>query len=254
MPRATRLQADLSSLNASHFSPVKDYERNLILPSPLQLGEGTALIVDETRMAEGTLSPQGVQSVRALSEVVQRQTLPARFAYCEVAVRTDLPCVIFATASSDGGCRSVFDGGHAVRIPLRSSPSDGSGSGPEGEVGMDTEEGEGEGGLNGDGVQATARNALYWASVRLVDATMGEALVRKAESDFVAARTASSSASSSSSEAGSGARMVDQTDFSRWLTIARLLAVSEGSAEIQERHWLAMRALEAAREKRLGRP
>ena len=87
MPRATRLQADLSSLNASQFSPVKDYERNLILPSPLQLGEGTALIVDETRMAEGTLSPQGVQSVRALSEVVQRQTLPARFAYCEVAVR-----------------------------------------------------------------------------------------------------------------------------------------------------------------------
>ena len=91
------------------------------------------------------------------------------------------------------------------------------------------------------------RHALYWACARLAEATMGEALIRRAEADFISARASAAASSSSSGEA----RMVDQADFSRWLTVARLLAASEGCAQMQERHWAAMRAMESAREERL---
>ena len=87
------------------------------------------------------------------------------------------------------------------------------------------------------------RHALYWACARLAEATMGEALIRRAEADFISARASAASSGE--------ARMVDQADFSRWLTVARLLAASEGCAQMQERHWAAMRAMESAREERL---
>lgn len=265
MPRVTRLQADLASLNAVNFCPVKDYDRNIILPSPLQLGEGTALIVDETSMSEGRLSAQGVQSVRALSGVCQRQTLQAKFAYCDVTVRTDCPVLAFVRSSgnnyndgnggggSDANFKSLFDNGTSVKIPLKidtvytavEAPEDGD-LAESGRMDMDEE-------TPPRSEREQQRTALYWASVRLIDATMGESLIQKAESDFVAARTSSpsSSSSSSSSPSSGSSKMVDQGDFSRWLTVARLLAISEGSGVIEERHWLYMREMEAAREARL---
>jgi hypothetical protein len=95
MPRAVLIKADLAALNAHHYCPEKDYTRNVLLPSPLQVGDGTALVIDETGMAEGTLGPVGMKSARALSCVVQRQSLPAKFAYCEVTVRIMFYCSSF---------------------------------------------------------------------------------------------------------------------------------------------------------------
>ena len=77
----------------------------------------------------------------------------------------------------------------------------------------------------------------WWAGVRLLDVRMGPDLISTAENAFVAARQANSK--------------LDQSDFSRWLTLARLLAVSTGSSEVLPQHWRRMQEIEAEREKRL---
>ena len=45
---------------------------------------------------------------------------------------------------------------------------------------------------------------------------------------------------------------VDGGMFHRWLTLARLVAVSEGAAEISVQHWRHMRQLEGRRASRRG--
>ena len=76
----------------------------------------------------------------------------------------------------------------------------------------------------------------WWAGVRQLDVTMEEGLTGAAEEGFVLARQ--------------GNPKLDQRDFSRWLTVARLLAVAEGSAVVQRAHWERMMKMEAERERR----
>ena len=111
MPRVVHIHADLNTLNNVHFRPIKDYQKNMLFPSPLQVGEGTALIIDETNMSEGSLSSEGLQSVQALSDVFQRQLLKAKFEYCDVAIHTDCPVISVA-------CYNGLDGD--ARMPVSS--------------------------------------------------------------------------------------------------------------------------------------
>ena len=52
-------------------------------------------------------------------------------------------------------------------------------------------------------------------------------------------------------ESFANARQIDtrltQSDFHRWLTVSRLLAISEGSQNINSIHWGTMRKMEGER-------
>jgi len=221
VPRCVALQASISTLNACSFQPSKDYEHNFMVPSPLQLGAGTILLVDETALAEGALSEQGARSAHALRMVATKQELPVQFAYCDVRIPTDLPLLLLSK-----NCRSLFDGAEAVKLPLTGRLSS--------EMDIDADTGAAAAGA------ALDAGALrrWWAGVRQLEVRMSEVLVSTAENDFVSARQAN--------------QQLDQSDFSRWLTLARLLAISAGSGEVLLVHWARMKEMEAMREQRLS--
>ena len=103
--------------------------------------------------------------------------------------------------------------------------------------------------------------ANYWACCRLQNATLTAEVAEIAEADFVTARQGQSqdqqhqqnaAASSSSLISGNSEdNQLQQADFSRWITVARLLAISEGSSTVEHSHWIHMRELEKARMDRL---
>jgi hypothetical protein len=53
------VQLTIDELNASRWSPWKDYERERLIDGRLQLPFGTQLIVDETALQTGQLNENG---------------------------------------------------------------------------------------------------------------------------------------------------------------------------------------------------
>jgi Mini-chromosome maintenance replisome factor len=221
--------------------PSRDYDANRMLPSRLQLGAGSVLLVDETCMTEGTLTDNGVKSVRALNSVAVQQKLPIHFGYYELQVPTDYTVVFF---SQDSQSTLFCPGGESIKIRTTSTAAVASGaegmdvssdsfvasSGGASSTAMDT---------SGAGSVLAADSAdvnllrRWWGTVRLLEVSMDADLVTHAEEEFVQARRADES--------------VTPGDLHRWLAIARLVALSCGSAQISMSHWLHMRRLETNR-------
>ena len=74
---------------------------------------------------------------------------------------------------------------------------------------------------------------MWWATVRLLDVTMCDDVAAQGIESFAQARQ-------------SDLRLA-QNDFHQWLTVCRLIAVSEGAREITAEHWGKMRTLESIR-------
>ena len=63
-------------------------------PSKLQVGAGTVILVNETKLREGTLNTDGVRSVKAFQSVILNQLFPIEFEFSSgIKVTTDV-CVI----------------------------------------------------------------------------------------------------------------------------------------------------------------
>ena len=71
---------------------------------------------------------------------------------------------------------------------------------------------------------------------RYYDVGLSAAVSERAENDFVESRQ-------------SGKKLT-QNDLARWITIARLIAATQGAPEATVEHWEAMRDLERERESR----
>ena len=82
------------------------------------------------------------------------------------------------------------------------------------------------------------RARQWWATVRETDVIMNETVAIAGIESFAAARQTDT--------------RLTQSDFHRWLTISRLIAVSEGSIEINQNHWDRMRELESKRLDRIS--
>ena len=187
-------------------------------------------------MKEGNLNDIGALSARALCSVCTNQQLLAKFAYCDIRVPVDLSVYIFTATSADGSeggnkdkkygatCSSVFDGGVAVKVPLSIQPEFKLGAEEERDA-MEIEQ------QQKSPVSFSESASMYWAYCRLLNATMTPEVSATAEADFVACRqqhsqNASSTLSSSSSYTFDSYQP-QQADFSRWITVARLLAITK---------------------------
>jgi len=78
-PRAVHLPVTAETLNTRAWLPRKDFDLNRLIASQLQLASGTVLVLDETQMDVGTLTPQGVRAIKAISDVVSDQQLTCDF-------------------------------------------------------------------------------------------------------------------------------------------------------------------------------
>ena len=183
------------------------------------------MLVDETNLGTGQLNEKGTRSVSALQSIAMTQHLPMSYPYYELKVPTDLPIIIF-TATSNG---ASLIGSEAFKMVLRDSHS----FSPEGNQGDLEGKDEWEGECNN---VWRDRARLWWASVREKDVSMKEDLAVSGIESFASARQIDT--------------RLTQSDFHRWLTVSRLLAISDGSQNINSIHWGRMRKME---EERLNR-
>lgn len=174
-------------------------------------------------MGEGALTETGTRSLSALKGVVSQQLLPVSYPYYELNLPTDLP-VLCVTSSSSSSGNSIFGAETALKVVLQQRTA-----------GYDPTSGESSRECHEDGVdvEMLGRARAWWCSVRLTDVSMSESMALEGINSFAAARQ-------------TDMRLM-QNDFHQWLTVSRLIAVSEGAAEITPRHWDLMRVSEKSR-------
>jgi Mini-chromosome maintenance replisome factor len=249
----------ITYLHPFFYSILDDHALRRLPLSPLQLARGTVLIIDESGLTEGTLTETGNRSVAALKSIALHQKLPISYPYYELLVPTDLPLIV-VTSSPKG---SALCGGPNVLLVVMcpmsgsaqkgdgdaSSVSKGSSSAPSHSStavdAMDEDRNEGVDGQEQDDDEDEdededeeyeewiTKARMWWATVRMLDVTISDAVAAQCVESFAQARQTD--------------LRLEQNAFHQWLTISRLVAISEGAREITAEHWSSMRALEAIR-------
>jgi Mini-chromosome maintenance replisome factor len=223
--------------------------------SPLQLARGTVLIIDESGLTEGTLTEIGNRSVAALKSIALHQKLPISYPYYELLVPTDLPLIV-VTSSPKGN--ALCGGPNVLLVVLcpvsgsgqkgdadASSVSRGSSSDPShSSTVIDAMDEDGNEAADGhvqkqeededeEYEEWITKARMWWATVRMLDVTISDAVAAQCVESFAQTRQTD--------------LRLEQNAFHQWLTISRLIAISEGAKEITAEHWVSMRALEAVR-------
>ena len=93
LPKLQALSLTLDGLSKKPIYPVKDYEKNLITESPLQLSEGTILFLDEMSIKAGNLNSVGVTNIGVIQTLMKDQTLEYDFNYHKAAFPVNNPVV-----------------------------------------------------------------------------------------------------------------------------------------------------------------
>lgn len=215
-PLCVRLTADVAGLNAKPWTPAKDPGGpNLLEPAALQLAPHTIVVVDETSMAAGQLSATGVANLRALKTLADHQTVSYAFGSYELPFNANAPLLILSRG------KSISAGDTALQVPVDAA----------------WEQAADQVAVDGPAVDAVRR---YLTLAADCGADLSEALVSRAEADFVRARQARA------------AGAVTPEALHRWCVLARLVAQSNLDAAASEAHWEHMLCLEEAREARLA--
>ena len=212
-PCVAHLPLSIAGLNARSWTPKKDYGVNRLRSGPLQLAPGTVCVLDETALTSGQLKETGVRNVHALKQLVQLQELEYDFQYHQMRMPADLPSVVTSSAKHGDSVVQGCD----CRVPLR--------------MVKDTRAAD-----PLDPVLAKTMRAFVaraWGS----DHSIGDEASSEIESAMVAARQ--------------GERKATELEFHRWLTIARLCALSSGETELTVKHWKHAMECERKTEERL---
>ena len=205
-PCVAHLPLSISSLNARPWTPRKDYATNRLRSGPLQVAPGTALVLDETALTAGQLGEIGVRNIHALRDLVATQELEYDFQYHQMRVPVDVAVVTVSASKRDG----VIQGADA-RVPLRM-------------------------------IREPAESPELDETLR---AEMREFLARARGSEHTIDASSSAEIESAMVAARSGDVKITQETFHRWLTMARLAALSGGETELTLKHW--NRAMECER-------
>ena len=94
------LPLSLQFLNHTSLTPTKNYDTDRIDPSPLQVCDGTVLILDETVLEPGTLTEKGVANFRFLSNLMQSQQLNYDFTYHQLPIPMRISCISLSRGKS----------------------------------------------------------------------------------------------------------------------------------------------------------
>ncbi|KAL8148561.1 mini-chromosome maintenance complex-binding protein isoform X2 [Apium graveolens] len=91
----------IDHLNSASLAPAKDYQTNRLVSGPLQLSEGTHLIVDATELQTGTLNSVGVENVRLLKTLLESQKVDYDFKYYKMEMAADAQVLILSEGKSN---------------------------------------------------------------------------------------------------------------------------------------------------------
>mmetsp|Transcript_125511 Transcript_125511/g.313561 ORF Transcript_125511/g.313561 Transcript_125511/m.313561 type:complete len:638 (-) Transcript_125511:285-2198(-) len=100
VPRAVHLSLNGPALNQQRWKPTKDFHANRLVSGQLQLAPGSLLVLDETELAEGQVSAQGVKALGAISTLVTDRILACDFAAFDAKVPLELSCLLVSKGKS----------------------------------------------------------------------------------------------------------------------------------------------------------
>ena len=122
LPRAVTLPLTRAALNGASLEPHKNYERNRLEQTPLQVVTGTQLVVLETRLDAGKLEAVGVRNVERLARIAATQAVGYDFTYFVKAFPTSMPLAVVSNGAS------LLQADSLVAVPVRpavgASPAD----------------------------------------------------------------------------------------------------------------------------------
>lgn len=100
LTRLVCLEFSLSFMNNSSLTPTKDPETERLEPSFLQVPNNTLVIIDETKMAPGTLTAKGLNNLDVLMQAIHSQSLVYNFGFSQINFPTDLRFLVCSTGKS----------------------------------------------------------------------------------------------------------------------------------------------------------
>lgn len=90
----------VDNFNKMTFVPKKDFHANRLVSGLLQLPRHTHLVLDETAMSDGRLSPDGLKNLTALGNLINWQKVEYDFVYNQIEFTTDVPCLVLSEGRS----------------------------------------------------------------------------------------------------------------------------------------------------------
>eukprot|EP00188_Purpureofilum_apyrenoidigerum_P002358 Plantae.Rhodophyta-Purpureofilum_apyrenoidigerum.ctg24557.p1 GENE.Plantae.Rhodophyta-Purpureofilum_apyrenoidigerum.ctg24557~~Plantae.Rhodophyta-Purpureofilum_apyrenoidigerum.ctg24557.p1 ORF type:complete len:631 (-),score=88.18 Plantae.Rhodophyta-Purpureofilum_apyrenoidigerum.ctg24557:93-1940(-) len=106
--RSAIIPINIERLNSGVFNPSKDYSKNRLCTSCLQLPAGTVVILDETELCPGQLNQRGLRNIATLKDLVNRQQVSYDFQFYQMDVNVDLPVIVLSTSKSLVPCDVVI--------------------------------------------------------------------------------------------------------------------------------------------------
>ncbi|KAG0021756.1 hypothetical protein BGZ80_001771 [Entomortierella chlamydospora] len=198
LPKVHTIPLSLKCLNDNFFFPRGDEH---LSSGILQVTRGTAMLLDETVMEEGTLTDKGVKNLKAVSDVSQYQTLNYVFPYSNLEFQTDISLLIL----SNGNSLIPVD----CAITLKPEPS--------------TTEA-----LIEPTLEQLKSYRKYLSVLRLAECRFPEEMAKEIENEFMEQRKAATAA---------GTSLITPNDLAFNISLARLVASSRGEQSMTKQSW-----------------
>ncbi|KAG0096370.1 hypothetical protein BGZ93_004662 [Podila epicladia] len=197
LPKVHALPLTLKNLNNEFYFPRGDEQ---LSSGVLQVTRGTALLMDETTLEEGTLVEKGLKNLKAISNVSLSQTLGYVFPFNNIDFQTDISLLIVSLGNS------LVPVDCAITLKPEESPAT---------VVPPTEE--------------QLRSFRKYISVlRLMEYKFSEEMAKEIESEFMEQRKAATAA---------GTTLMTPNELAFDISLARLVAVSRGEQCLTKASW-----------------
>ncbi|KAK3828783.1 MAG: putative alanine racemase-domain-containing protein [Benniella sp.] len=198
LPKVHTVPMSLQTLNNDFFFPRGDEG---LSSGVLQVTRGTAILIDETVMNEGTLVDKGLKNLKALSDVSLYQTLQYVFPFNNLEFQTDISLLIV----SNGNSLVPVD----CAITLRHDTS-------ADEISTEPTE------------EQLVSFRKYISVLRLAEYKFSEEMAKEIETEFMEQRRAAATA---------GTGLITPNDLAFNISLARLVALSYGELTLTKRRW-----------------
>lgn len=94
------IDMSIANLNNLRFTPQKDHEHNKMIAGTLQLPDGLYLMINETALSEGQLTPQGTSNLNTLNHIIRWQRHNYDFKSYPVEIDTNLKVLVVSEGKS----------------------------------------------------------------------------------------------------------------------------------------------------------
>ena len=223
MTKSHYLPMTVDNFNKNCFVPKKDYHSNRLVTGLLQLSKGTHLILDETKMSNGELNPDGVRNLTSLGMLINWQKVEYNFSYHQLEFEKDVPCLVL----SEG--RSMLPNDSQLLLKP-TDPVTGEGISEQfRSIGLS---------LN---VQLLESLRKFLTVVRNLSFDVSDDVQNFVQEDFVNER-----------QNGTAAERMTAEDLHSHLVLARLVALGHGLSTLDPESWSKVKSMEKERKERMA--